>query len=270
MYNNNTLLSNWKKEQKELAENLSILREKASTDALHDLRVAIKKLRAYLDLYILLKEETDPVTTTTLKTNFTNTEEFFSIIGRLRDVEICLSLTEAIQKESGCNIPYFRSYLRTMLKITGAWSNTAVHQYKHRELSRFARLLKEEPITGYTEKIKSCIDKITTALPAHFKKPHQLRKILKAMYYWLGLLPDNHAYQPDLLHSILDDLGNWQDLEVLATRLRHYRKDYLPTPFEEYAELKRSEDIIVEKKKTLMKAAIIKTKQWLKEIDGHK
>ena len=269
MYNNNTLLSNWKKEQKELAEQLAILRQKTSTDALHDLRVAIKKLRAYLDLYILLKAGTDPVVTI-LKTNFSNTEEFFSIIGRRRDVEICLSLTDVLQKENGCSIPYFRSYLRTMLKITGAWSNTAVHQYQHKELSRFGRLLKEEPIPGYPEKIKYCIDQQTADLPVHFKKPHQLRKILKSVYYWLSLLPGTQAYQPDLLHSILDDLGNWQDLEVLSARLRHYRKDYLPTPFEEYAALKRSGDIIIDKKKVLMKAALVKTTQWLKEINEHK
>jgi len=269
MYNKNILLSSWKKEQKELAENLAILRQKVSTDALHDLRVAIKKLRAYLDLYILLKAGADPVVST-LKTNFSDTEEFFSIIGRLRDVEICLSLIEGIQKESGCSIPCFRSYLRTMLKITGAWSNTAVHQYQHKKLSRFARLLKEEPIPGYSEKIKSCIDKQTADLPAHFKKPHQLRKILKPVYYWLNLLPGTQAYQPGLLHSILDDLGNWQDLEVLAIRLKHYRKDYLPAPFEEYQALKRSGNIIEEKKSILIKAAIIKTKQWLKEIDRHK
>lgn len=266
----NLILPSWKKEQQVFDKNLAVLRQKLNKEAIHDLRVAIKKLRAYLELFLLIQNETEAIPGEA-KQYLYKTEALFNILGRQRDVEICLELTDAIKKEAGYTCPQFTIYLRALLKMAKAWSNQEIHRYNKKELTKIAFLLKQEKpaedAVELNQKIKALITKLLAELVTHFRQPHQLRKILKQVYYWLNQLNDNKKYLPDTLHNILDDLGSWQEHEVLSVRLKHFRKDYLPKPFEEYAVLKEMETIIDEKKKALINAARNKTRHWLKTIN---
>ncbi|MEQ1678748.1 MAG: hypothetical protein ABL876_18775, partial [Chitinophagaceae bacterium] len=139
-----------------------------------------------------------------------------------------------------------------------------------KELSKIGFLIKQEQAVkdapALNLKIISAIDKLLEKLAGHFRQPHQLRKTLKSVYYEISLLVNKEKYQPELLHSILDDLGSWQDHEVLSARLRHFRKDYMPKSFDEHAVLKEMEAITNDKKKSLVQSARKKIKHWLKAI----
>ncbi len=265
----NPILVQWKKEQKVFEKNLALLRQKLNKEAIHDLRVAIKKLRAYFEFYLLLKKKED-LASGSLDGSLHSTEELFTTTGRQRDVEICLEIITEFKKSPSISINQFSLYLQTILKITKAWTNQEIHRYKNKELKKIAFLLKQEPEFSNSieleQIIKSAIDEKVGKVSTHFKKPHLLRKNLKSVYYWLNLINQSGKYQPPLLHSILYDLGSWQDHDVLLVRMKHFRKDYLPKSFDEHAVLKELEKNIQERKGNLLRSAINKTRKWLKAI----
>lgn len=265
----NPILVQWKKEQKVFEKNLALLRQKLNKEAIHDLRVAIKKLRAYFEFYLLLKKKED-LASGSLDGSLHSTEELFTTTGRQRDVEICLEIITEFKKSPSISINQFSLYLQTILKITKAWTNQEIHRYKNKELKKIAFLLKQEPEFSNSieleQIIKSAIDEKVGKIRTHFKKPHLLRKNLKSAYYWLNLINQSEKYQPPLLHSILYDLGSWQDHDVLLVRMKHFRKDYLPKSFDEHAVLKELEKNIQERKGNLLRSAINKTRKWLKAI----
>ncbi|MBL7725081.1 MAG: CHAD domain-containing protein [Chitinophagaceae bacterium] len=259
----------WKKEQKVFEKNLAILRQKLNKEAIHDLRVAIKKLRAYFELYLLLKKKED-LASVSLDESLHSTEELFNTTGRQRDVEICLEIITELKKNPAISINQLSLYLQAILKITKAWTNQEIHRYKNKELRKIAFLFKQELEFSISieleQMIKRAIDEKIGMIRTYFKKPHLMRKNLKSVYYWLNLINQSEKYQPPLLHSILDDLGSWQDHDVLLVKMKHFRKDYLPKSFDEHAVLKELEKNILEKKSNLLRSAINKTRKWLKAI----
>lgn len=250
-----------------MTENLLALRQTLNEQAIHDLRVAIKKIKAYTKLYTLLQPGNGPDFG-----YFTRTGQLFDITGRQRDVEICLALLASLQQETGCRYLHLHFYLLSVLKTTKAWCNQDIHQYKIKELAAMTRFLKEDDSLQDTastgKRIQWAIDEQLVSLTHHFKQPHTLRKQLKTIYYWLLLLDEKEKYSPALLHIILDDLGCWQDHTIALLRIKHFRKDYLPKPFDEYDKLKKLESFIENKKELLLTAVRKNFRDWLQELEA--
>src|SRR6186997_2454292 len=80
------ILLHWKKQQRIFFQNLAILRKLPDDKAIHDLRVAVKKLRSYLKLLTILfkKIEEEP--------GFEKTGQLFKVLGKHRDIEMGLLL----------------------------------------------------------------------------------------------------------------------------------------------------------------------------------
>ena len=78
------ILLHWKRQQRAFLQNLAKLNQQQETKAIHDLRVAIKKLRAYLKLMTLLVNDIDK------ETSFEKTEQLFDVLGKylLRKEEV--------------------------------------------------------------------------------------------------------------------------------------------------------------------------------------
>jgi CHAD domain-containing protein len=267
MNESNLILSSWKKEQVEFSRNFSMLKQHCSEEAVHDIRVAAKKLRAYLKLYILLKKEPE------WGYLLNNTGYFFDILGKQRDVEICIDLTANYEKENKCRLTELKQYLALMLEKTHGWSNQSIHRYHKKELSKIALLLKEDYALAdkdvLKKQIQAIIDYHIISVRAFFKKPHKIRICLKEVYYWITIIAAGdlkNEYHQKELHAILEYLGEWQDNEILLLRTKHFRNDYLPKPFDETVLLKKFEANIKDKKEILQKAAISKTKSWLKKV----
>lgn len=261
----NAILFHTVKEQKVFTKNFALLRESPGEEAIHDLRVSVKKLNAYLELYILLQKEVDPLSFCNEEL-LTKTNDLFDAIGRQRDVEICIELLTGLQKENEYYCPQFIFYLKTLLKKTREWSGTAIHQFRNREIPAMIAVLKQDKQFDNAKelnlKIESVINRQLPELEKCFRKPHQLRIKLKSIFYWLFLLNANEKYQPELLHQVLDYLGNWQDMEIFGKRLKHFRKDYFPKSFTEYPVLKKIEQDTKESKKSLVRKTITRTKKW--------
>ena len=87
------------------------------------------------------------------------------------------------------------------------------------------------------------------------------------------MLPENYSGSFSIQTSctiLLDDLGNWQDNEILLTKVRHFRKDYLPKSFEETRSIKKLEEKVKTKKDAFRQSALGKTRRLLKKIPTDK
>jgi len=262
----NFILILWKKEQKVFNNNLAVLKQHPRKKAVHDLRVAVKKIRAALKLYLLISEKPWP------EDPLKETEQLFSILGKQRDIEICLEIIDASEKETVKKYPELKYYFRTVLSVAHKWSKKAALQYHRKELNEIALLLKTETQVIEPEKLKL---KIAGIIHTHlvnsrnyFKKPHRLRQCLKEIYYWIKMIPESllfpFEYEKEL-HDVLDDFGNWQNLSVFEIKLRHFRKDYLPKTFPEYDSIKMLESGVNEKKEKLLNEALNKTSSLLRK-----
>ena len=257
----------WKKEQEVFNKNLAVLKQKPETNAVHDIRVAIKKLRAILRLYVLLTEEQ------LWKYPLRETEDLFTILGKQRDIEICMELLQAFEKETGKKYPELRRYLDETLNTAQQWVKNAVTAHKKRELSAVALMLKTESIPFTTEELRVKAIRIIAShlagCSAYFKQPHKLRQQLKEIYYWIKMAEEILAVRVDYekkLHQLLDEFGKWQDIQVFETRIRHFRKDHLPRAFPEYESLKTLESVIKEKGEALLKTTLSKTRHLIKNV----
>jgi CHAD domain-containing protein len=256
----------WEKEQKEFFKNLAVLKKHSRKKAVHDLRVAVKKLRAALELNFLISEK--PLPEDLLK----GTEELFTILGKQRDIEICLELIDTFKKETGKKYPALKNYFRTLLPVAIKWTKKAVKQYKKKELEELALLLENESPVIDQEELKQKIAGIINTRLAdcrnYFEKPHKLRQSLKEIYYWIMMIPASLfppvEYEKEL-HDVLDDFGNWQNLSVFEAKIKHFRKDYLPKTFPEYESTKMLEAAVKEKKENLLKDTLNKTNSLLRK-----
>ena len=80
------LLGEWKATKNEFDKNLPILQSGLKEEAIHDIRVAIKKLRAYCELLNELDKSTD--------NNLPLTKSLFDILGKHREWDTVLKLLQ--------------------------------------------------------------------------------------------------------------------------------------------------------------------------------
>jgi CHAD domain-containing protein len=267
MTHSNFILLYWRKEQKVFNKNFELLSLGPNKNAVHDLRVAIKKLRACVKLYAIITKRKD------WQSFFNETKKLFTVLGKERDVEMCLELLSDDEKESGSDYTNIKIYLQLLLQTIQNWSLHALKNYHKTELDNLALAL-----SGNTHSkewlIKKTIDAINDHLQQikdYYKQPHKIRKLLKDVYYWLKMLPTNAVAETSMekdLEGILDDFGNWQNDEMLLTKVKHFRKDDLPDSFQEYDSLKTFEKKVEERKGKLLKDVLHKTRQLPKKISS--
>ncbi len=251
------ILRHWKKQEKLFFENINKLRLATEPNAIHDLRVAFKKLRSYQKLLgIVFKQYED-------KHLFEKTEQLFGVLGKHRDIETGLLLLQAFEKENKTVYREAGDHLKTILLQTGAWVKNALKEYDEKELKDITLQL-EQNLKGTArqellDKSRNVVNKklkeakrLTIDLDRH---PHLVRKLFKDIFYWTSLSPKDISLNSDELNKIkraLDYLGDWQDHEMLHKKIKHFRKDFLPGSKEEYTLLKDLEDYIEAKKKKIL------------------
>ena len=260
------IVNHWQNEQKTFRKNLEIIKEQPVKDAIHDIRVSVKKLRAILELYKLASGET------LMDNPISKTEELFSVTGRQRDVDICLEKLESCIADSGFHYHELSAFLESMLKKTKQWTAIAVRQYNDDETGRIKVLLKNEEALLVNEgTVQKALAIITAQLlnsPPLLRQPHQLRQHLKKIFYWVRMLPGELPviFYEQELQEITDELGLWQDNEIFLARIRHFRKDYLPKTYDEYRQLGTLAIEVRKENKLLLGKAMRKTRKLLKTI----
>lgn len=265
----NILTDNWDQQQKIFYDNLLAIRNKPGKTAIHDWRVAVKKLRSYLRLRELITGEK-------WKEEFAGIKKLFEIMGRYRDVEMSLFLFDKYGKKNNLHIPSFRKQLKSTLAITRTWIKKAVAGFDENVLNSLSLQVhssllifsNEESEVLIKEQVKNKSETARSLTGEFRKNAHEIRKLLKDIYYWLKLLPANavlNETEMKQLDKILDCLGKWQDHFVFDKKLKWFRKEYLVKETDEFKEAEKLKLLIKEAKEKLLAEAEEKFHQLFKE-----
>ena len=268
MAEDNLILKNWKQQEKIFIENLFISRICPTKDSVHDLRVAVKKMRSYLRL----KEH---LAGGDWKEPFVKIKTLFNSFGRLRDYDMSLELSRKSERKWQLSLLKFKEYLSVNKKLTRRWAKQEAIKFNesgsntfHDQFNSFDNL----PGAEVAEKIfrlSSARLKRVKNLSKHFQKNlHEIRKQLKDLFYWLKICPKEQAENfIDLkkLDGLLKYLGICQDHFIFIEKIKQYKKD-VPKVNEEKKMLKDLEKKIDDSQKEMRDKAI---KKW-KELETKK
>ena len=261
MIGNNLILKNWFLQEKVFNENLFLSRKRPTKISVHDLRVAVKKMRSYLRL----KEE---LTKDEWKESFSKIMALFKSFGRLRDYDMSLNLIRKLERKESLSFIYFKEYLSVNRSLTRKWVKQDALKFNEQEPDVFNQQFALLPIISKEETCEKIIQlsalkiKKVKTLAKHFQKnAHEIRKQLKDLYYWLKICPKGLAegfINMRVLDRLLTYLGNWQDQVILKKKIKQYIQD-LPKRNEEKSMLKNLEKKLVLTQKEILNKAI---KKW--------
>lgn len=255
----NFILKHWLKQQAVFLQNLEGLRkqDRANTvELVHDLRVATKKFRAYQKLLGILLDKKDYAVL------FEKTEQLFNVLGKHRDIEMGLEGLKTFEKNKKISYTAFSYHLEAALEQLWTWVRGALDDYHEKDLlaltEKVEKDLGDKTNDELSQRVKVIVEKelnksrrLTNRLG---EQPHLIRKLFKDIFYWGSLLP-KVILAPEQLKAIsksLDYLGNWQDLEMLQSKIKHFRKDFVPDTNQIHHQLKDLERVIREKQKKII------------------
>lgn len=227
----NFILETWNEQQLVFSNNLRIIRQKPTKKSVHDLRVSIKKIRSYLRLRVEITGEL-------WKEQFAPVKNLFTTSGILRDFEMSLPLLLKYHQKENLSLPSFTKYLQLNKSLTQKWTKKATLEFYEDQLqlltnsmySSSAALTNEELIIKIKELAEGVLKKITLLVNDLNKNAHEIRKLLKDLYYWLIVCPNNPVsdlVEIKFLDKILHYLGEWQDNFIFHKKLKYFRNEYL-------------------------------------------
>ena len=239
MEGSNFILKNWLLHEMIFNDNLVICRKRPTKISVHDLRVAIKKMRSFLRLKQQLAGEE-------WKESFSKMTSLFRSFGRLRDYDISIMLLRKIERKELVSFIFFKEYLCVNRSLARKWARQDAIQFNEHEPDVFNEQFKLLP--GSNEEMAESILQLSVlklrevkAKAKHFhKNAHEIRKQLKDVYYWLKICPKDVAesfINMKVLDRTLHFLGYFQDHFVLKKKIKQYIKD-LPKKNEEKVMLK--------------------------------
>ena len=260
MEGSNLILKNWLQQEKIFIDNLMLSRKRPTKISVHDLRVAVKKMRSYLRL----KQQ---FTGEEWKESFSKISALFKSFGRLRDYDMSLTLIRKLERKEHLSFIFFKEYLSVNRSLTRKWAKQNAISFEEHEPENFNERLKL--ITGNNSEISGKIIQLSALkikkvknLAKHFQKnAHEIRKQLKDLYYWLKICPKELAedfINMKVFDGTLKYLGNFQDHFILKKKIKQYIKD-LPKRNEEKEMLKGIDKKIETAQKEILSKAM---KKW--------
>ena len=260
MEGSNLILKNWLQQGKIFNDNLLLSRKRPTKISVHDLRVAVKKLRSYLRLKQQLTREE-------WKELFSKISALFKSFGRLRDYDISLTLIRKLERKELLSFIFFKEYLSVNRSLTRKWAKQNAINFDEHEPDEFNQQFNF--LAGSSEELCEKIIRLSALkikkvknLAKHFhKNAHEIRKQLKDLYYWLKICPKGIAedfINMQVLDATLKYLGNFQDHFILKKKIKQYTKD-LPRRNEEKEMLKGLGKKLETAQKEILNKAI---KKW--------
>lgn len=239
--NNHNLLSTYfEKRTNTFLRHFKNTREHYGVDDLHQMRVEIKKLRAFLRMFELISENSFQKSD-----HYHTLAKIFKPGGRLRETQVNLSLVE---KYSSFRVPYYKLYLigretKQTWKLRITFENFDINELEqlNQQLLPQLELFDAESLHDKIYPfISSEMDTIRNLRPeiSNEKELHKLRMHLKAMGYIIKLL--NEILIDEKLGSLILKIkptetliGNWHDRVVLISSLKRYLKKNSDSPDKE-------------------------------------
>ena len=221
----NLLLENWCRQKEVFINNLAIIRDRPTKTSVHDLRVSVKKIRAYLRL-------SEKISGNKWKSSFSTVAALYKSAGRLSDFDISFA---CILKRLKTNEAFtnFKEYLSANRAVTRKWTKETATAFNEKDLDALEQFFKLEltdvEITKKIIQFSKARLKTAKDLMNHLEKNvHKLRKLLKDVCNWAKIgqkeLIDEFI-NIKALDNMLKHLGNWQDLFVLKEKTTEYQEE---------------------------------------------
>jgi len=270
MPDENPILIYWTSELQAFTKNLLSLKEQINEDAIHDLRVAIKKLRSCFKIY------SDLIKKKPRKELAAGVSSLFSILGRHRNIEMSKKLLLSLGGKNATLLKPILVYLQLLQDQASEYSRPLIQQFQPGKLETLTNEIRtglqdlnnEAILSGANEIVDSSLKKVEDDLK-HFKeRSHLVRKQLKDVFYQSKMFHGKSLLtKPQLknLDTILDHLGNIQDHEVLILNLKNFRKTILSNKLKEYSMIKRIEGRVKKKKDDLLEKAYLSTEELISD-----
>jgi CHAD domain-containing protein len=252
------ILRHWNRQVRKFNTCLGALKKQYNSDSLHDLRVSVKKLRAYLDAIHLSNKEAD------YTADFKSTENLFKLLGKHRDLELGLGMLKLSGEKSGVKLEFFSGVLQNALQRSNNHLQPVIEQFDENALASLTLKMQDglkdvdsnEFSRSLISTVKTNYERIKGRMTYFDHHIHDIRKSLKNIHYQAEILPVEQT-QPFLPLSktkkILDHLGDWQDHEMLVKKMKHFRQDFIAPATPEFNLLKQVEKDLVAKKEDILK-----------------
>jgi CHAD domain-containing protein len=265
----NSIVKHWHKECALLHDNVMRLRGDMNVDAIHDLRVAIKKIRSYRKLHAALFNRKEPGKGQTIR-------EVFSVLGRHRNMDIAKTLLISFSDKKKPPLNSMLVYLQLLQDQIVPFCKKTIEKFDEEPIEKWTIELNQgvesvslDELTIRAKKVMADSIKTVKHDLKHFKKKsHLVRKRLKDIFYWSNIFEEDILFtkqQVKSLDKILDHLGSVQDHEVLIRNLKNFRKIILAGSLEEYDRVKKMELNAEKKKNALLEKATNMTEKLLSE-----
>lgn len=265
----NLLILGWDEQARIFKENLEVIRLRPTKKAIHDIRVAVKKLRSYLRL-------NRELTGVQSVEEFKVVKVFFKRIGKLRDFENTYLIKQQLLRDEKFSLPHFKKYLQSGIRLEKQWARQSALDFNFSLMDQISGKMHHcrAGITNDTivRKIKELADdifkKVRTLSEDLRKNVHEIRKLLKELFYWVAILPaeilENQATYRKI-EKLLDKMGDWQDLYIFSYKVKQYKKQYSVKGTEEVEFLK----LIREKAKDRQNEILNNIARKIKFITAH-
>jgi CHAD domain-containing protein len=230
------ILSYFQEQLTVVVDNWQTAQAEHDVDALHDLRVGIKRLKA---LYQVL----DPMSNGVFeyKLHFEDIRQLFKAVGKLRDIQVQSRLFAYFAKEAPLeNFKDFYWQLQSLsdaesedLKVALLHFNPKVAEDSLNDAAMFLDAYPEDKAIKLTLKyLKKRLNQIAALLPQKKDEEamHEMRSRVKQAFYCIELLK---LMQPDLepidspktIKLVGELLGQWHDHVVLAAQIELFLEE---------------------------------------------
>jgi CHAD domain-containing protein len=244
----NSIMNAWIREQSVFLENHAIIRQSPTKDAVHDLRVSIKKLRSYLTLDRKNDGEDH-------RENFATVKQLFRITGKFRDLQVCLSHIEKFKTDLPTLSATLANYFGSMLGTTQSWVRREAKSFHTGTLATLGEQLskgignetKARLRAHICEQVCFNLRGMQDITASNF---HEARKRGKEVLYWSDAAPSPQIFSKKErkdLERMLDLLGKKQDGLVVLKNLERFRKQWIVQGSRAAGELKIMMDEIKKK-----------------------
>jgi len=226
MEQTNLLSGCWLQQKKAFIDNLLISRKRPTIDSVHDIRVAVKKIRSYLRLKKQLKGDE-------WKGSFVNIATLYKSFGIVADYDMSIAILRRMDHKKPVVFSFFKETLFVNRSLSRKRTRQDAIKFNEKDLdafdNQFTLELSNEKLCEKIIELSVLKIKNVKELMKHFRKnAHKIRKLLKDVYNWVKIDPkyfDKDFISIRALDQMLKYLGSWQDHFVFRKKITQFITD---------------------------------------------
>ncbi len=223
-----------------IVENLAVSQQSFDFDAIHDLRVAIKKVKA---LFLIVDEISDKKLK--VKKRLRKLRKLFKTFGKLRDIQIQKELLSEYEQTLNKGFPELQEYINNIETEYRPVCLQKSLKFKHKNIHKLTKvILRCESFDSViikdkiTERFRSL--QLLSNNVSDSANLHVFRIKLKEIIHILQIISQNKDFISELsvnstkLKSVAEHLGKWHDKEVFLELLNNFVLSIKPINNEKY------------------------------------